>query len=219
MRMADGGYRPAYNAQLTTDCATQVIVGVGVTNQGTDKGWLGRAVSEVEARYGVRPSAALADGGFQVLDDIEALEKQGTRVYLPPPEPRWRSLPLPAVARGQCRARPVASSDGASVGEGDLQGTGSGVRVRERTAAPTRPSAVSGPRSSEGPRCAAAPRARTQPSAIRGPARTDRGQPVIARRASRRVLEPLRPSAAGRHDPSQPESASLGARGGFFLKL
>ncbi len=109
MRMADGGYRPAYNAQLTTDCATQVIVGVGVTNQGTDKGWLGRAVSEVEARYGVRPSAALADGGFQVLDDIEALEKQGTRVYLPPPEPRLgdrsRYRPLPGDSAELARWR------------------------------------------------------------------------------------------------------------------
>jgi transposase len=109
MRMADGGYRPAYNAQLTTDCETQVIVGVDVTNQGTDKGWLRRTVSDVEDRYGVRPASALADGGFQVLDEIEALEKQGTKVYLPPPEPRLgdrsRYRPLPGDSEELARWR------------------------------------------------------------------------------------------------------------------
>lgn len=98
MRMSDGGYRPAYNAQVTTDCETQVIVGVDVTNQGTDSGWLGRAVRDVESRYGVRPKSALADGGFQSLGDIEDLEKQGTRVYSPPSVPR---------SGGRSRYRPV----------------------------------------------------------------------------------------------------------------
>lgn len=36
MRMADGGYRPAYDAQLATDAATQIIVGVQMTGKGTD---------------------------------------------------------------------------------------------------------------------------------------------------------------------------------------
>ena len=36
MKMADGGYRPAYNAQLCTDTASQVIVGVEVVSAGTD---------------------------------------------------------------------------------------------------------------------------------------------------------------------------------------
>lgn len=111
MRMADGGYRPAYNAQLTTDCASQVIVGVAVTNHGTDKGWLGRAVSGVEARYGVRPEAVLADGGFQVLEEIERLEQQGTRSYVPAPAPRsgersrYRPLPEDSPALGRWRRR------------------------------------------------------------------------------------------------------------------
>jgi len=30
MKMADGDFRPAYNAQLASDCDAQVIVGVGV---------------------------------------------------------------------------------------------------------------------------------------------------------------------------------------------
>jgi len=36
MKMGDGGFRPAYNVQLATDTESRVIVGVDVTNAGTD---------------------------------------------------------------------------------------------------------------------------------------------------------------------------------------
>jgi len=42
MKMADGGWRPAYNAQLATDTASQVIVGLDLTPIGNDQGQLGR---------------------------------------------------------------------------------------------------------------------------------------------------------------------------------
>ena len=38
MKMPDGGFRPAYDDDLATDADSQVIVGVAVTNQGTDQG-------------------------------------------------------------------------------------------------------------------------------------------------------------------------------------
>ena len=38
MKMPDGGFRPAFNVQLATDKDSQVIVGVSVTNHGTDQG-------------------------------------------------------------------------------------------------------------------------------------------------------------------------------------
>jgi transposase len=38
MKMGDGGFRPAYNVQLATDTQTRVIVGVDVTNSGSDLG-------------------------------------------------------------------------------------------------------------------------------------------------------------------------------------
>lgn len=38
MQMPDGGFRPAYNVQFATDGAHGVIVGVAVTNAGTDAG-------------------------------------------------------------------------------------------------------------------------------------------------------------------------------------
>ena len=37
MKMADGGFRPAYNFEFATDTAQRVIVGVDVTNAGSDK--------------------------------------------------------------------------------------------------------------------------------------------------------------------------------------
>lgn len=36
MKMPDGGFRPAFNAQLATDTASQIIVGVTVVNEGSD---------------------------------------------------------------------------------------------------------------------------------------------------------------------------------------
>ncbi len=99
MKMADGGFRPAYNAQLATDTASQVIVGVAVTNQGNDQGQLGPMVEQVTERCGKVPEEHLADGGFVSLDDIEQVSAGGTTVYVPVPEPRDPSrdphCPLP----------------------------------------------------------------------------------------------------------------------------
>ncbi|MBI5478130.1 MAG: hypothetical protein HY906_04700 [Deltaproteobacteria bacterium] len=88
MKMADGGFRPAYNAQLATDTASQVIVGVAVTNQGTDQGQMGPMVEQIAERCGKVPAEHLADGGFVAKDDMEQVSAGGTTVYLPVPEPR-----------------------------------------------------------------------------------------------------------------------------------
>jgi transposase len=84
MKMPDGGFRPAYNVQLATDVDSQVIVGVGVINRGTDQGE-GLAMEEqVAQRTGQHPGAYLVDGGFVDLEDILTLEGRGVRVYAPP---------------------------------------------------------------------------------------------------------------------------------------
>ena len=38
MKLSDGGFRPAYNVQLATDTATQIITGVDVSTSGGDQG-------------------------------------------------------------------------------------------------------------------------------------------------------------------------------------
>jgi hypothetical protein len=84
MKMADGGYRPAYNVQFATATAGGVVVGVDVSNAGTDGGQLSPMAEQLERRYGQAPAEFLADGGFAVLDDIEALHQQyQAKVYAP----------------------------------------------------------------------------------------------------------------------------------------
>jgi transposase len=85
MKMADGGSRPAYNAQFCTAAGSQVIVGVEATNQGNDVGLLDEMIDQIERRHGRLPRAALVDGGFVKYDDIERLGRRGTLTYSPVP--------------------------------------------------------------------------------------------------------------------------------------
>ena len=73
MKMADGGFRPAFNVQLSSDVATQVITGVDVTNSGGDQGKLAPMVVQHEERYEQAPAEMLVDGGFVKKEDIEAV--------------------------------------------------------------------------------------------------------------------------------------------------
>ena len=85
MKMANGGYNPAYNVQFSTDTETQVIVAVDVINQGTDAGQLAPMVEQIEDRTDVRPREVLADGGFATKDEIQQLNdpELGYKVYAP----------------------------------------------------------------------------------------------------------------------------------------
>jgi transposase len=85
MKMADGGFRPAYNVQFATDTASQVIVGVDVIAEGSDAGQLGPMQTQIQARTGRRPQAHLGDGGFSTLEEINALNRseEGQTLYVP----------------------------------------------------------------------------------------------------------------------------------------
>ena len=86
MKMADGGYRPAYNVQFAADTGSQVIVGLDVTPAGTDHGQLGPMVGQLRSRYGRDPGALLADAGFLTTTEIDELAC-GTTLYLPVRKP------------------------------------------------------------------------------------------------------------------------------------
>jgi transposase len=88
MKMGDGGFRPAYNVQLATDTESRVIVGVGVTNAGSDAGQMGPMLQDIEQRTGDQPDEHLVDGGFAKLDAIEQAGTAGVTVYAPVPTPR-----------------------------------------------------------------------------------------------------------------------------------
>jgi transposase len=83
MKMGDGGYRPAYNVQFATDAKTRMIVGVAVTNQGSDRGQMAPMVEDLHQRYGHRPKEYLVDCGFVTKEDMTTLESSGTAVFAP----------------------------------------------------------------------------------------------------------------------------------------
>jgi transposase len=85
MKMADGGFRPAFNVQLASTTVGGVVVGVAVTNAGTDGEQLEPMVAQVKRRYGVQPSEVLVDGGFASLEAIARLETTvpPVQVYAP----------------------------------------------------------------------------------------------------------------------------------------
>ena len=89
MKMADGGFRPAYNVQLATDAPTQIITGIEVITSGSDRGQLAPMVEQHQERYGEPPKEMLADGGFATKPDITTISETGqTTVYAPVQRPK-----------------------------------------------------------------------------------------------------------------------------------
>lgn len=84
MKMACGGYRPAYNVQLATAGDARLIVGVDVTNSGSDRGQMAPLYDQLRRRYGKIPKQYLVDCGFNTKEDMTQLEQSGTQVYAPP---------------------------------------------------------------------------------------------------------------------------------------
>jgi len=83
MKMADGGYRPAYNVQFATACDSRIIVGVDVTNEGGDSGQMEPMTAQLQANFQRLPTEYLVDGGFSSRDDTTLLEQRGVKVYSP----------------------------------------------------------------------------------------------------------------------------------------
>ena len=94
MKMGDGGFRPAFNVQLATTCEDQVIVGVGVSNAGSDMAQMAPMVEQVIERTGTVPGQWLVDGGFpahEQIDAVHARTKGQTEIIAPVPEPRRKA--------------------------------------------------------------------------------------------------------------------------------
>lgn len=104
MKMADGGFRPAYNVQLAAETEHRLIVGVSVTNGGGDQPHLEPMIDQVAARYGQLPGEVLADGGFVSLDAIDRLDAAGVTLYAPPMKSRDKSRAADAPRKGDSAA-------------------------------------------------------------------------------------------------------------------
>lgn len=88
MKMADGGFRPAFNAQLAVDADTQFIAAVAVVNSGSDMGQMSPMHRDIQQRYATTPDHWLADGGFTKLQAIDEVTARGTQPVLPPTSSR-----------------------------------------------------------------------------------------------------------------------------------
>jgi hypothetical protein len=81
MKMADGGFRPAYNVQFSTDTNAQVIVGVEVATCGSEQGQMAPLVEQIHERYERYPKDVRVDGGFVKHDDIDTRQCAGERLH------------------------------------------------------------------------------------------------------------------------------------------
>ena len=120
MKMADGGYRPAYNWEFAVELSHFVITGVDVVNIGSDKAQMIPMVEQVRKRTGRLPKAWLIDGGFVKLEAIETMDQNGVTVYAPVPEPkdktrdRYAPLATDSTAIVQWRQR-MGTEEGQSI--------------------------------------------------------------------------------------------------------
>ena len=82
MKMADGGFRPAFNVHLVSDTKSKVILAVQVNTEADSRTMVPLA-EQIENRYGVRPKQWLADGGCSSLGNIDKMTQRGQKIYSP----------------------------------------------------------------------------------------------------------------------------------------
>ena len=123
MKMPNGGFHPACNVQLASDTHSRAIVGVEVSNEGSDAAGLSEPMrQQVERRTGRAVEQHLLDGGYLRMADIEQAQEQGVELYVPPkparnPQRRGRELEPKAGDSEAVRAwkRRMASAEGKEI--------------------------------------------------------------------------------------------------------
>jgi hypothetical protein len=84
MKMADGGFRPAYNCQIASAAGGEIVVVAEAKTVGSDRALIRPVLGEVKRRYGRWPKRYLVDGGFNKNADTEWAAANGVKVYGPP---------------------------------------------------------------------------------------------------------------------------------------
>ena len=85
MKMPNGGFNPAVNVQLAADTKSRAIVGVEVSNEGSDSAGLSQPMrKQVEERTGQKVEEHLMDGGYLRMQDIEDAQEEKVKLYVPP---------------------------------------------------------------------------------------------------------------------------------------
>jgi transposase len=84
VKMADGGFRPAYNMQIASVAGEQIAVAVEVSTSSSDRGLARPMLEKIDATYGELPSQHLVDGGYSKNDDIEWAHGVDVAMHCPP---------------------------------------------------------------------------------------------------------------------------------------
>jgi transposase len=85
MKMPNGGFNPAVNVQLATGTESRAILGVEVSNEGSDNVGLSEPMrQQVEQRTGGKVEQHLIDGGYMRTEDIEQAHLKGVELFVPP---------------------------------------------------------------------------------------------------------------------------------------
>jgi len=125
MKMANAGFRPAYNVQVASAAGELIVVAVDVDNNGSDRGLMRPMLEQTRARLKRVPRRHLVDGGFCCAEDIEWAHGEGIEVYCPPTKSRsggdpymprpgdgpgvlaWRSRMASEAGKAQYKARSI----------------------------------------------------------------------------------------------------------------
>jgi transposase len=94
MKMADGGFRPAYNVQVVSTAGEQIVVAVEPSNVGSDRGMIEPMLQHVRNRTGRLPERHLADGGFTAAKAIEWAHAEHVAIYAPPTKSKHGNDPF-----------------------------------------------------------------------------------------------------------------------------
>ncbi|MFL4968138.1 MAG: IS1182 family transposase [Xanthobacteraceae bacterium] len=94
MKMADGGFRPAYNVQVVSAAEQQIVVDVAPCTTGSDRGLMRPRLEAVRARLGRKPGRYLVDGGFTAAADVEWAHLDGIEIYYPPTQSKHGTDPF-----------------------------------------------------------------------------------------------------------------------------
>jgi len=77
MKHPDGSYGLSYNLQLTTDACAGLVVGVSLSQCGSDFELLVPALEEMKERFQREPEQVVVDGGYTSRENVTVLESRG----------------------------------------------------------------------------------------------------------------------------------------------
>jgi len=91
MKMADGGWRPAYNMQIISAPEHQVVVAVDIDTSGSDRAWPAGDRDGACGRATSPPT--IGHGGFTKNDAIEWAHAKDIKVWCPPAQSKHGTDP------------------------------------------------------------------------------------------------------------------------------